>query len=260
MCTTSWRRLILLQSRQTRPEAERSPIARRLARLALRLSIAVTPAMRRNSTATVMGSAVSRLTLAVALAALVITPVSARQLPTTGGWEIYEDDPFCYMWSDFEGPGDTELSLALNIDGRVMLQLRNTDWSVKDGESYKLAADMKDLSIVGEATGSKASAYPYKKGLMGTVSVPGFLAAFAKSPNIHFYLDSTDSKEFDAKNAIVLDKLKLGGSGVAIAAVQRCTAELKRKADAAARAKAEYEARWRTIPKDPFAKPEAPKK
>jgi hypothetical protein len=193
---------------------------------------------------------------------LASTPAGARQWPDTAGWEVHEAANFCYMWMDYEGPGETEFSLAIDIDDRVMFMIVNRDWSVEPGKPYKIAVDMADQTLTGPATGEKGDAYPYKRGLRVLVGDDKFLTSFAKSPYMHFYLDPTPGEEFAAEGALVLDKLKLSGSAAALAQVKKCVAAVKRDRTAEARAKAEYETRWRGIPKDPFItgqqRPETP--
>ena len=104
--------------------------------------------------------------------------------------------------------------------------------------------------------------FPYKPNLVfGFLSSPSnsekFLSALTKSTYIKLWRDPSVGDEVDRtawdKTENVLDHLDLSGSALAVPVVQRCARAVKAKLDKQSRGKDNYEARWKAIPKDPFA-------
>lgn len=174
--------------------------------------------------------------LAAAAACLVSTGAEARTWPAAGGWDIVQGDDSCAITSEFQGPGDTELYLILNLDGSAILAVSNSQWSIQDKQELELSYHLNGTSYSGGKAVGITQSY-IKKGFV-TRFGPEFVADFIKSTYLHIY-----------KGETVVDKLDLAGSGAGIAQARRCLSHVKALADAAAREKA----RWAHIPKDPFA-------
>lgn len=186
--------------------------------------------------------------------AFVSMPVLARDWPATAGWDIAEGNNFCFMMRNYEGPGDTQLLLAMATDGRLLIQLSNSGWSIVEKQPYKVFVEFDDQTFEVVIRGKDNAG---KMGLAANFSgqfVHDFEKSLMKSSSLHFYLDTTPGDTFNYDNPTVLDKLKLDGSAAAWSVVTRC-AKIKIDEEIAARAKEDaYERRWQSIPADPFAK------
>jgi TonB family protein len=159
----------------------------------------------------------------------------ARTWPDAGGWTIAEANNGCYMTSEFEGAGDTELTLYLHIDGKQNILLENSNWSVTEGQKYPLRYLLNGSEYSGaESLGLS----PTPKPSFGARMNGDFAVDFAKASGLKIYNGDT-----------LVDSLSLSGSGAGVAMLRRCTASMKVRVDAENREKA----RLAYIPKDPFA-------
>ncbi|HEX8381813.1 MAG TPA: energy transducer TonB [Sphingomonas sp.] len=176
-------------------------------------------------------------TTSLAVAALAMSvPASARDWPRTAGWDIAEGDEYCALTSEFEGKGDTELSVAKYLDGHALVVVTNFQWSAKKDQEYDLTFVMGDESFgggasigLGESSGRKgfASRFP-----------ADFIPAFAAASGFKIYMGET-----------LVDSLNLSGSAAALQTVERCLAA-KRSVKAAAERERR---RFSHIADDPFA-------
>jgi protein TonB len=173
-----------------------------------------------------------------AVAMSIAQPATARYWPATAGWDVVEGEDFCAIHLEYEGKGETELSLGLEADGQVFLMLSNAAWSIKKGDK----SDM-DFYLNGKAYGG-GTAYGIgeigDKPGFGTNFGQEFLRDFAAAPSIAIY-----------KGETLVDRLKLTGSGAALAVAKRCLAAVMRDKAAAEAEKRKFE----DIADDPFAKP-----
>ena len=172
--------------------------------------------------------------------ALTVTPLQARTWADAGGWEVAEstDRDGCYMASEFQGPGDTTLILTHQLNGRILLGVSNTNWSISKDDKF---ADLRYVLDKVAYSGGEAVAVIHNDGSKGFVTLL----------NADFLTDFAASKSLDIKRGdVVVDELLLNGSAAGLAQMGKCMAHLKAVEAAAAREKA----RWKHIPKDPFAK------
>lgn len=178
-------------------------------------------------------SPTKRLSIALALAALVPLPAAAQELPF--GWIAKSEAP-CGALQQYAGKGETTLVIVRQADGGGGIQLTNANWSAVDDRVYDdiwVAIDRTpfDGKVIGvtDASGNH--------GFM--IIVPqAFFPAFARGTGLHVF-----------RGDQLIDALSLKGSGGAMAAIERCRASEKRDADAAERERKRYE----RLPDDPFA-------
>src|SRR5215217_7650910 len=72
------------------------------------------------------------------LAASLPTIVHAKSWPSAGGWDVIQGDDHCAIHLEYEGPGDTELNVMLQLDGTVLLAMYNSNWTIKEDEKVEL--------------------------------------------------------------------------------------------------------------------------
>lgn len=163
----------------------------------------------------------------------------ARDWPRAGGFDIGEGADYCFLSSEYQGDGDTELMVSLKTDGTAMVVVQNYNWTAKEGERYDDISV--HLSTANYGGGTALGVSNDGRHGFGT-KVPGkFLDGLAASTYLHVY-----------KGDAVVDRLDLKGSGAAVAMVRRCVATVKAEADAEERKRR----RFADIPKDPFAAPQ----
>lgn len=178
-----------------------------------------------------------RFLIPVLAASVVLSPPAhARDWPTTAGWEILEGDDYCAISSEFQGKGDTELSVAKRLDGDVLLIVTNYGWSAKKDASYDLTfyVDGKEYGGgkaigIGESYGRKGFATKFSG---------DFAASLGAGSGLKIYMGDT-----------LVDSLDLAGSRSAFVTVDRCLAAKRVVAAAAERERR----RFAHIPDDPFA-------
>ncbi|WP_230781583.1 hypothetical protein [Sphingomonas sp. Leaf37] len=167
---------------------------------------------------------------------MLAAPAAARDWPDAGGFEIHEGDEFCYLWSEYQGPGESVLSLALRRDKGVMLMVLNDGWSAVEGKEYKdLSFRLDGVSYDGGL--AKGTANAGKRGFIQPMN-EDFLPHFVRSTYLHVY-----------KGEKLIDRLTLEGSAAAVSAVQRCLAHV----DGLRRGEERERKRYEDIEKDPFA-------
>lgn len=203
--------------------------------------------------------------LLVSLALVVMaTGASARDYGEHGGFQIDSIEPTqtdaggCFMSMEYEGPGDTKLSLIRTGDhpDTIGVFLTNYNWSASSKGEYKgFFYIFDDGSFYDrDVTGSDEDG---RHGFMGLFPAQNFLNKFAQSRSLNVYRTKSgetadDFKSYDELNAV--DKLRLEGSAAAKAAFDRCWTDTL----AQQRAIKREQDRWKDIPKDPFG--EAPKR
>lgn len=176
------------------------------------------------------------MTAGMALVMFEASSALARDWPTTAGWDILEGEDYCAMHSEFEGKGDTELSLAKEIDGTAMVVLTNDDWSATKDQHYELTFFLDSTAFSGGTAIGVGDTYE-KKGFV-TKFGADFFPALARASGFRAYLGGT-----------LVDDLSLKGSAAALAVVDRCVASIKAVHDAEERERQ----RFAHIPDDPFA-------
>lgn len=178
-------------------------------------------------------------------ALLLCTPLAAqaRDWPSAGGWDVAEMDDFCFMTQEYEGPGDSRLTLAMYTDGRVFVSDTNAEWSAEEGRTYEDVAFALDDDTYGggKVVGLKLLGQSGFIGKMGE----GFLTDFAKAGALHIYKGDTK-----------IDRLSLTGTTLGLATLRRCVSSLQAAKTVSDRAEAAAERerrRFADLPKDPFA-------
>jgi hypothetical protein len=172
------------------------------------------------------------------IAALATTLASTRPAQaypvTVSGWLVAERRDGCAMGSEFAGPGKTYLLLDKRVDGEVYLSITNDTWSAREGKPYDVSYHLNGKEY------SEGTTVGYRSGdargfwsKMGT----GFERDFATGKDLSVFLDG----EF-------IRKLSLAGTGAAIAALNRCVAGVR------GRAQPELRRKGTQVPKDPFAR------
>jgi len=164
------------------------------------------------------------------------SPALARDWPTTAGWEVFEGDDYCGMALEYDGKGDTVLSVAKRLDGDALVIVTNYAWSAKKGEAYDLKFYVGDQVFSGGKSIGTGESYE-RKGFV-TLFGADFFPAFASGTSFKVYKGDT-----------LVDSLSLVGSASASTMVGRCLAHVR-----GLRAAEERERnRFAHIPDDPFA-------
>jgi protein TonB len=166
------------------------------------------------------------------------SPAFARDWPKTAGWEVFEGDDYCGMALEYDGKGDTVLSVAKHLDGDAIVIITNYGWSAKKDEVYDLRFFVGDQGFSGGKSIGMGESYERK----------GFVTKFGAD----FFPAFTSGKSFKIyKGDTLVDNLTLDGSASASATVNRCVTHVR-----ALRAAEERERnRFAHIPDDPFAEP-----
>jgi len=164
-----------------------------------------------------------------------VAPAYARDWPDAGGWTVVEGNDFCGMSSEYEGKGDTELLLMVDLDDDVIVSVKNSGWSPVDGQKYDLDFYLNGTSYGGGSAVGDADGY--RKGFIAKFG-GDFAQDFAGGTSLAIYRGDT-----------LVDKLSLRGTAAGMAMVRRCLAAVKADRDAAAREKA----RFAHIADNPFA-------
>jgi protein TonB len=168
------------------------------------------------------------------------SPALARDWPTSGGWEVFEGDDYCGMALEYDGKGDTVLSVAKRLDGDALVIVTNHAWSAKKGEAYDLKFYVGDQVFSGGKSIGTGESYE-RKGFI-TLFGADFFPAFASGTSFKVYRGDT-----------LVDSLSLVGSASASATVGKCLAHVR-----GLRAAEERERnRFAHIPDDPFADPKS---
>lgn len=172
-----------------------------------------------------------------ALAACVLSsPGLARDWPITAGWDIIEGDDYCAMALEYEGKGDTILSVGKFLDGHAIVVVTNYGWSAKKGDVYDLKFFVGDQGFGGGKSIGTGESYE-RKGFITSFGAD-FFPAFAAGSGFRIYKGDT-----------LVDNLTLDGSASASATVSRCVEHVR-----SLRAAEERERkRFAHIPDDPFA-------
>ena len=172
----------------------------------------------------------------------------AKDFGEHGGYQVVaiegtspEDRGGCVMAEDdFEGPGGTRLRLFRYVKepDLIAVIIDNYNWTSKNDEEYELEYRFDKYFYARTGIGTVDGIH---HGFMAIFPFSDFAETFAKSSRLHVYRGDT-----------VVDKLLLDGSAEGLSAFDRCWRYVL--ADDAA--KARERARWKDIPKDPFAVPQ----
>lgn len=164
------------------------------------------------------------------------SPGYARDWPDAGGWVITEVENGCGVFQEFEGKGDTQLLVVVNLDGTAAAMMTNTGWSaIKDGK-YELSWHLNGSTYKGTAIGTGES-YASRKGFIGLFGVD-FVDDFARGSSLRVFRDD-----------VTVDNLSLNGTAAAVAMAKRCLAHLQSVRNAEERERK----RFAHIADDPFA-------
>lgn len=178
-----------------------------------------------------------------ALCALLVTMATsahARDWPSAGGWDVAELSDSCGMVQEYEGKGETEVAILVDLSGDVALSAKNSDWSAVRGEKYEM-----DYLLNGTSYGGGAAVGivdTYKKGFVARFG-PDFARDFAAGTSLKIY-----------RGQVLVDQLSLSGTAAGMAMVRRCVAAVRADREAEEREKR----RFAHIPDDPFAEPSKP--
>lgn len=167
---------------------------------------------------------------------LAAAPAPAKVWPRAGGWDIGETEDACGLVQEFEGPGETAVSLILNLDGQVLLGVTNYGWSISKGDKMKDIVFLLDDLVYSDGT-SIGHQDGIRRGFI-TGFPAKFADEFAKAKSLRI-----------VRGEKLVDSLNLEGSGAAVGVARRCLAHVKSLKDAEAMERA----RWSHIEKDPFA-------
>ena len=168
----------------------------------------------------------------------IASPSTAAELfGSRGGWQLFNDDDGCGMTSDYEGPGDSTLTVIKYLDGHFGTMLSNFNWSAKEGDSFKVAYVVNNSTFSGSAIGATANG---KSGFISRFG-PDFESDFGKGNSLYVLKDDT-----------LVDRLSLRGTGAALVALNSCLTKVRAKKFADDRERA----RWADLPQDPFSKRE----
>lgn len=169
-------------------------------------------------------------------ATIVATPSIGREWPRTAGWDVVEGDEYCAITSEFEGKGDTELTVAEYLDGHTTVLVTNFGWSAVKGQKYDISFDLGASSFGGGESVGVGESYG-RKGFVSKFPA-AFIPAFAAASGFRIRMGET-----------TVDSLNLAGSAAALKTVARCLASKRAVAAAADRERRRYA----HIADDPFA-------
>ncbi len=159
---------------------------------------------------------------------------AARDWSAPTGWTIAEATSGCGTVVKFEGTGNTELAIFLDIDGTVLLTAINDNWTSEEGKLYNLSFVIGTHVFNGNSVGYAREG---KRGFL-TKFGSGFLDELAAGNALHVLLGTT-----------TVDSLTLKGSQAVVAQVRKCALYIKGVRTAEDQAKS----RLANIPVDPFA-------
>lgn len=174
----------------------------------------------------------------IGLAFALAVAVESSYWPAAGDWDMGKAEDRCLTSQSFEGPGSTELTVTIELDGSAIVMVQNENWSTVKGQKYP------DISITiddnaysgGIATG--VGDY-LRKGFV--IGVPAeFLDDFGRGNSLRFHNGDT-----------LVDILNLRGSAAAVSSLRRCIEVVRRENQIAERERQ----RLAHIPVDPFATP-----
>jgi len=147
------------------------------------------------------------------------------QSQKVAGWDIFAaDNNQCFMVGEFEGAGGSVILLGISQDGENYLGVLNSKWSITKGEELQL-----DYFLTRGVYSDHASIGIESDGKRGfaTKFETKFPQYFAQSESLVII-----------RNGVVVDRLSLKGSALAMVEVLRCLRESNNKG----------------IPVDPFAR------
>jgi hypothetical protein len=149
-----------------------------------------------------------------ALAATVAgTKAAAPTYPVTvSGWLVVQRARACAMGTDFAGPGKTYVFVQKRVNDEVVLSITNEGWSAREDEVYEVSYQLNGKEYAdGATTGYRSGAGRGFWSIMGD----GFERDFAAGSDLSVFLDGK-----------FIRKISLVGTGRAIAALDRCVADL----------------------------------
>ena len=176
------------------------------------------------------------LIAAATMASMSSVPAYSKMWQSPGGWEIHDDDDNCAVFRQYEGKGATNLLVILFAAGGSAASLTNTAWSSSKDEEYELSWEVNGNVYRGSAFGL-GEKFEERKGFGGKFG-DEFVDDIARGSSLDIY-----------RGDIVVDQLRLDGSGSAIAIAKRCLQTVRANITAAEREKQRFE----HIPDDPFA-------
>ena len=172
------------------------------------------------------------------IAALAATAAGAKaesSYPVTvSGWLVVQRPGACAMGTDFAGPGKTYVLVQKRVNGEVILSITNEAWSAREGEPYDVSYQLNGKEYADGATiGYRSGAGRGFWSIMGQ----GFDRDFAAGTDLSVFLDGK-----------FIRKVSLVGTSSAIAAIDRCVADLR------TRVRSEKADNGGELPLDPFAR------
>lgn len=173
-------------------------------------------------------------------------PLSARNWGSVGGWDAFEiSDDACGISLEYEGKGATELTIAQNVKGKVLIIATNSDWSPLEDNKYLVGyvIDGKSYIPLYLSNGTKVD---YKKGFSSIFNTD-IISALAAGSSIDIYLNS--NRDDEASKFQLIDELKLAGSAAGLSRMNQCLTNIK-KVRAAKKVEDE---RFAHLPDDPFS-------
>jgi hypothetical protein len=170
-----------------------------------------------------------------ALAAAAAGTKAEQSYPVTvSGWLVVQRSGACAMGADFAGPGKTYVLVQKRVNGEVILSITNEAWSAREGEPYNVSYQLNGRAYAdGSTIGYRSGAGRGLWSVMGQ----GFDRDFAAGTDLSVFLDGK-----------FIRKVSLGGTSGAIAAVDRCVADLR------SRIRSEKTDDGGDLPLDPFAR------
>lgn len=189
---------------------------------------------------------------ALATMAAVVTPAYAetKDYGTVAGFDIVGEvgtptsPGSCLMTTEYEGPGDTNLSISTyqmddsieSADTRIGFIITNSNWTSVKGQQYPdITMEVNGFEYSGTMVGMKLSS---QMGF-GRIYEMDILNDIAAGKNIRLY-----------RNEKLFESLNLDGSGAAIQTFRRCMAA---RSTEMANARRERD-RFKHLDLDPFAK------
>lgn len=182
------------------------------------------------------GRLIAKLISAAAMLTLASAPAHAKSWQSPGGWEIHGDDDSCAVFREYEGKGATNLIVIMFAAGGSAASLTNTAWSSTKDELYELTWEVNGRVYSGSSFGL-GEKYEARKGFGGKFG-DDFIEDIARGSSLDIY-----------RGDIVVDQLRLDGSGAAVAVAKRCLQSVRAQIAAAER----EQRRFAHIPDDPFA-------
>lgn len=191
--------------------------------------------------------------IALSLSIAVCSPLFAKNWPEVAGWEIAEvGENACAAMIQYEGKGNSRLTLLKSLDDEKIILFDNELWSIEKNKKYAISFNIDNKIHIPDnfANGNSDLLYRYI-----SIKIDNKIYNSLSNGNslkIIYWPGITDNDKYpenDLDDPVVVDSLSLNGSGAAMLYIEKCLAHVRNVANSARREKQKYD----HLPDDPFA-------